>query len=959
MAKKKKNKKSVGPPMATIRLSQCMIVKNEEKNIEKALSWAKPIAFEQIVVDTGSTDRTVEIAEKLGAKVYHFEWINDFSAAKNFAIEQATGNWIAFLDADEYFSTVDAKKLIIFLKRIQNDPVMRENYLALNCALVNVDDNGKPFSILDQERVFRNLPSVRYTKPIHENLEISIDNIVQVDEISIIHTGYSSSALTETDKAKRNAQMLRAELKKKPDDLNLMSYLADSLKISSDEADIAEAEALFNDVLKGPNVITDLKKKAYLYFINKYLGITTKLTDCEELCKKALEEMPNDIDIEYYLAVLYNKKGMSKEALELLKKCEINLMKAGPGDSVDVAANPALLTQQVEIAEKGAAKSSSPEAPQNQPVSSRSQFESEALVLKQLIREMTENGQISEAGKLLEQYTVLNPTDPEISSIKAMMHYEEAPVAKNEIPEQYAMLNEVETIFVLSGLIMKRVGNIDSVLRKMKLMRDSWGYKPKLLICSHNINQKLTEKWLQTTGDNQVALSTDTEVINAYDYFQGSYAQGLENKAVFETANDGMKYVKKAADLYDVLDGDILVRKEYYSGYMGSLRMVCYFKDGVKEKDHCYDDWGYLNYIRSYDEKDKSRYTVEYFTTGGDLCIKASYFIADDESNLESLSVYNAKGKVIKECTDNAELGAFCLEQIMSDKKFYVLVVEDGLMSKAVTTIKGGEKKPTERNYAKAITVHTIFLSDAYNPKSEPQMYYKYLCENHEKFDAVIQLTGEAKDDFGEIFNARDNVFAIPHPYPYDIVKVDFEKRNNKKAIIIARFDTVKQIPLAVEIFSLVARVLPDVKLEIYGRGLDEDRIKAKIAELNIGKNVQLMGYTDDPLAIIQGATMFMMTSWAEGFGLTLAESICNGCPAIAFDIKYGPGEIITDGKTGFLIPRFDVESYAKKMIEYFSDADMQKTMSGNCYTDAPRFGTDKFLENWFNMVSKLHEKGE
>ena len=77
-----------------IRISQCMIVKNEEKNIERALTWGKGIVSEQIVVDTGSTDRTVEIAERMGAKVYHFKWIDDFSAAKNFAISKAKGNWI-------------------------------------------------------------------------------------------------------------------------------------------------------------------------------------------------------------------------------------------------------------------------------------------------------------------------------------------------------------------------------------------------------------------------------------------------------------------------------------------------------------------------------------------------------------------------------------------------------------------------------------------------------------------------------------------------------------------------------------------------------------------------------------------------------------------------------------------------------------------------------------------------
>ena len=88
-------------------LSQCMIVKNEEKNIRNALSWGREIADEQIVVDTGSSDQTMEIAREMGAKVYSFPWTEDFSAAKNFAIRKARGQWIAFLDADEYFGEED------------------------------------------------------------------------------------------------------------------------------------------------------------------------------------------------------------------------------------------------------------------------------------------------------------------------------------------------------------------------------------------------------------------------------------------------------------------------------------------------------------------------------------------------------------------------------------------------------------------------------------------------------------------------------------------------------------------------------------------------------------------------------------------------------------------------------------------------------------------------------------
>lgn len=298
MSKKSKKKKNSGPPQALIRLSQCMIVKNEEKNIEKALRWAKRVAFEQIVVDTGSTDRTIEIAERMGAKVFHFEWIDDFSAAKNYAIEQATGNWIAFLDADEYFSESDAKKLIIFLKRIQNDPHMKMNYHALNCALVNLDEQGNIASRIDQERIFRNLPALRFKGRIHEQLDVKPENIVMVDEIEIVHTGYTEEVFAQTGKIDRNIRILREELEKTPDDFNVKAYLADSLKKSTDEKERDEAAVLFTEVIENSDrVLPDLLKKAYVHFLNRAMQ-EKDTPKCIEICERAMRALPGDPDLE-------------------------------------------------------------------------------------------------------------------------------------------------------------------------------------------------------------------------------------------------------------------------------------------------------------------------------------------------------------------------------------------------------------------------------------------------------------------------------------------------------------------------------------------------------------------------------------------------------------------------------------------------------------------------------------
>jgi len=951
---KKKNKKSSGPPKPMIRLSQCMIVKNEEKNIERALGWAKSIAFEQIVVDTGSTDRTVEIAEKMGAKVYHFNWICDFSAAKNFAIEQATGNWIAFLDADEYFSPIDAKKLMIFLKRIHSDPQMRDRYLALNCAWVNVDENGKPFSVLDQERVFRNLPSIRYINKIHERLDMSIDNVVQVDEISIIHTGYSGAALEETGKWERNVEMLRAELAGKPGDLNIKAYLADSLKLTSDPVGIAEADALFMDVIEGgADVIPELKKKAYLHILTRNLDAHSKRGDCEELCRSALRDLPGDIDFDYYYAYLLNIKGEFPKALELLKGCEERLAVAAPGDSLIVAVNPGLLAEQLNIAtaqttpgtsNPGVHTSSNTAPP-------RTQFEEEAQTLKTLMYDMINSGQAEAAGQLIHQYTLLNPSDPEIRKIRALIHPEGSPSQELDIPEEYALLKEVETCFIISGIITKKTGFFNSIFSKIKLMEEKWGYRPLVITTLPNLDQKQTQVWLQTLCDDQKVMSSGIKMLNVYEHFQKTNQERLVNKAIYSIADDGKRYVKTSDNSYDVFEGDILIRQEFYTGYSGSLRMIRHYKNGRKENDFGYDDQGYLSFIRKYNLDNDEDYCVEYYTTDGNLCIEAFYNSGEDGSELEKLIVYNASGAVVKECADHAELAALCITEIISSDKFYIVVVEDGLMSKAAAILENG------KNVARGIVVHNIFSNDAYNLSSEPQLYYEYLCKNPEKFEAVVFLTEGARDDFISKYGDIQNTFVIPHPYPHEIIRTDFDKRNHRKSVIIARLVPEKQINLAIDIFRIVVDKMPEMSLEIYGRGSEEDRLNEQIRKLGLENNVFLMGYTDDALGAFRSAALSMMTSWAEGFGLTISESICNGCPAFAFDIKYGPSDIIKDGETGFLFPRFDVDRFAGKMIEYLGDVDMQRIMSKNCYVDAPEFSTDRFLEKWFKMSEMLCDR--
>ena len=190
-----------------MKISACVIVKNEEKNIGQWLNNMRQIADEIIVVDTGSTDNTLTILENAGITPYHFTWCNDFSVAKNYAIQQATGDWIVFLDADEYFDASSVQRFRTEMTRYHANKKIG----AIMCQLVNIDtDNrNKIIDTMIQVRIFRNNKDIYYKNPVHEQLVTKPGKYIMQKcfDLQIIHTGYSAGILRK--KAERDLPILQ------------------------------------------------------------------------------------------------------------------------------------------------------------------------------------------------------------------------------------------------------------------------------------------------------------------------------------------------------------------------------------------------------------------------------------------------------------------------------------------------------------------------------------------------------------------------------------------------------------------------------------------------------------------------------------------------------------------------------------------------------------------------------
>ena len=207
-------------------LSLCMIVKNEEENLEKCLSLARPHVDEIVVVDTGSTDGTVDIAKRYADVFEEIEWPGSFSVARNHSLELASGDYILILDGDEYIDSQEA------WKKIRNSlGVLDIAALVLPVKNLLSENNVVSADMFWQERVLRNHPDIRYHGSVHNQVMESIwahaeqtgRHIARLDA-EIIHTGYSLPEEEMVQKYETRVELLKAEYENPRDEVYRAYY---------------------------------------------------------------------------------------------------------------------------------------------------------------------------------------------------------------------------------------------------------------------------------------------------------------------------------------------------------------------------------------------------------------------------------------------------------------------------------------------------------------------------------------------------------------------------------------------------------------------------------------------------------------------------------------------------------------------------------------------------------------
>lgn len=299
------------------RLSLCMIVRNEADWIARCLMSVKAAVDEMIIVDTGSTDNTIEIAKVLGAQVYDFPWTGHFAEARNYGLNQATGDWILWLDADEEVDAASAMSL-------RNVLDMDDKQLA-SIKLINYHGANPPHSdhayLLGHHRLFRNGMGLQFRNSIHEQL--NVNEHVSLSDIPLIpvkvhHYGYLDAVTTAKHKFERNLTMLQAAINTPDHDPWLDYHLA------SEYFRIADYRQAFTEVNKSiiqflnkgqapPSMLYKLKYAALLA-LGSHDGAWPAI-------EKAILIYPDYVDLHFYKGLTLFQKDMFDEALEAFQMC--------------------------------------------------------------------------------------------------------------------------------------------------------------------------------------------------------------------------------------------------------------------------------------------------------------------------------------------------------------------------------------------------------------------------------------------------------------------------------------------------------------------------------------------------------------------------------------------------------------------------------------------------------------
>ena len=502
-------------------------------------------------------------------------------------------------------------------------------------------------------------------------------------------------------------------------------------------------------------------------------------------------------------------------------------------------------------------------------------------------------------------------------------------------------------IFAVGAIPRRYAGRTASVLTKTKLFSEL-GVPCEILTMNYSAELDDVTAEIRARG----ALGEHVKIVNLHESFSGVAAGETAEPISHPVEEPGMDFIKdKEASVYRYFENGVYRLYKRFD-YAGRLLIRDWFNEnrGRTQRDEFGLD-GRIRRVTYYDlHYNKPRQEV-YFRPDGTAYMNKWLVVnpTDLTTDVERITLFDEQERPTKVVHSNVQLIQEYLDRMVGDDRVFLSV--ESRRTDAETL---GYHRP---NVKQIYVLHNPHTAPPFTNLRKVRPSYLPLLERRAEVGAIVFLTNAQRADAEALYGKTRNFRVIPHPVSVPPLDLTI-KRDPNLVVMLARLDQQKQLDAAIRAFELVVRRIPQARLEIYGRGPDETALRALISSLGLEASVKLAGYTTNPGEVYQRASVSLLTSKFEGFGLVLLESLSYGCPVVSYDIKYGPSDIIGDEVTGFLVRPGDRHGLADQVIRLLSDAELRDRMSAAARDSVSAFSPAAFTARWAALFNDLDAKG-
>ncbi|UOB17079.1 glycosyltransferase family 4 protein [Abyssalbus ytuae] len=277
-----------------------------------------------------------------------------------------------------------------------------------------------------------------------------------------------------------------------------------------------------------------------------------------------------------------------------------------------------------------------------------------------------------------------------------------------------------------------------------------------------------------------------------------------------------------------------------------------------------------------------------------------------------------------------------------------ISVCDDGLKGFFVPVFTG---KPCKMIYERHVSKKIEATSDTptFLSKLTEDIKYKLMHVGAKKYDKFVVLTNGNINEW-----KLDNILVISNPLSFSPEKTS--PLNNKKVLAVGRQCFQKGYDRLLKSWQKVSHAHPDWKLEIYGKINENEDLNALAHDLKINTTISFFAPIKNIQEKYKKASVYVMSSRSEGFGMVLIEAMAHGVPCVSYDCPHGPADIITDGVDGYLVPNGDIHTFADRIVKLIEDEPKRKEMGKNAVKKTQLFAPDIIIPQWDKLFKSLIE---